>query len=309
MSWLKLKPSNRIYIIPTKFGAAFGAGTVFMLLIGAAYQNNLVNLLGFFMLAILFTAMFATNDNLKGVEISRIEAVHGFAGEALPISIVVRNRGRRSKSNLEFTVRGLKKSAQYDARMIIPPASDSRLLATFVAPQRGRHSLSTFVLSTTAPFGLFFAWQVVASEAVATIYPRRIGEKTWTVETGTTAGEFVRASGAEDYKEHRLYQAGDNLKRVDWRAYARGRGLLTKEFDESTSSGLHFDYRRLVDLPPERRLEQLSKWVDMAIQKGHPFSLTLPYKQIGPDKGLVFAHKAWSELADFKSSDTSTEAS
>lgn len=300
MSWLKLKPSNRIYIIPTKFGAAYAAGTIFMLLIGAAYQNNLVNLLGFFMLAILFTAMFATNNNLKGVEISRVESVHGFAGETLPISIVVRNRGRNSKSNLEFAVRGLKKSAQYDARMIIPPASDTRLLATFVAPERGRHPLSAFILSTTAPFGLFYSWQIVASEAVATVYPRRIGDRQWSLEIGMSTGDYMRASGAEDYKEHRNYQPGDNLRRVDWQAYARGRGLMTKEFDEAANSGLHFDIHRLSDLPFEKRLEQLSKWIDLSIQKGQPFALSLPHKQLGPDQGLVFAHKAWSELADLK---------
>jgi uncharacterized protein (DUF58 family) len=300
MSWPKLKPSKKIYIIPTKFGAAFAAGTVFMLLIGAAYQNNLVNLLGFFMLAIMFTAMFATNNNLKGVEISRIESVHGFAGETLPISIVVRNRGRKSKSNLEFTVRGLKKSAQYDARMIIPPASDTRLLATFHAPERGRHPLSTFVLSTTAPFGLFYSWQIVATEAVATVYPRRIGDRQWSTDIGKANGEFKRASGAEDYKEHRNYQVGDNLRRVDWQAYARGRGLMTKEFDEASNSGLHFDFHRLGDLPFEKRLEQISKWVDLAIHKGQPFSVSLPDKKLGPDQGLVFAHKAWAELATLK---------
>lgn len=300
MSWPKLKPSKKIYIIPTKFGAAFAAGTVFMLLIGAAYQNNLVNLLGFFMLAILFTAMFATNNNLKGVEISRIESVHGFAGETLPISIVVRNRGRKSKANLEFTVRGLKKSAQYDARMIIPPASDTRLLATFNAPERGLHPLSTFVLSTTAPFGLFYSWQIVSTEAVATVYPRRIGDRLWSTDIGMFNGEFKRASGAEDYKEHRNYQAGDNLRRVDWQAYARGRGLMTKEFDEASNSGLHFDFHRLGDLPFEKRLEQLSKWVDLAIHKGQPFSISLPDKKLGPDQGLVFAHKAWAELANLK---------
>ncbi len=303
MSWPKLKPSNKVYIIPTKFGAAFATGTVFMLLIGAAYQNNLVNLLGFFMLAILFTAMFATNNNLKGMEISRIESVHGFAGESLPVSIVVRNGGRSSKSNLEFTIRGLKKSAQYDARMIVPPASDTRLLATFEAPERGHLPLSVFILSTTAPFGLFYAWQVAAADAVAIVYPRRIGDRNWSIDVGKSIGEFKRVSGAEDYKEHRNYQQGDNLRRVDWQAYARGRGLFTKEFDETASSGIHFDFTRLGDLPLEKKLQQLSKWVDLAIQKGQPFSLTLPDKRMGPDQGLVFAHKVWTELAGFPTLD------
>ena len=297
MSWLKLKPSDRVYIIPTKFGLAYAAGTVFMILIGAAYQNNLVNLLGFFMLALMFTSMFVTNYNLKGLEISRIENIHGFAGETLPISLVVKNNSRKSKVNIEFDIRGLKKSAQYDARSEIAPASDGRLLATFTAPDRGRHVFSRIVLSTTAPFGLFYAWMVCPNKAEALIYPRRVGDRNWTESHGAHVGEHKRAAGAEDFKEHRSYYPGDNLRRVDWRAYSRGRGLLTKEFDEASQTGLHFDYHRLQGIPFETRLEQLSKWVDLALQKGQPFTISLPDRRMGPDTGLVFAHRVWSELA------------
>lgn len=304
MSWLKLKPSDRVYIIPTKFGFAYAAGTVFMILIGAAYQNNLVNLLGFFMLALMFTSMFVTNYNLKGLEISRIESIHGFAGEMLPVSLIVKNNSRKSKFNIEFDVRGLKKSAQYDARAEIAPASDSRLLATFVAPDRGRHEFNRIVLSTTAPFGLFYAWMICPNKAEALIYPRRIGIRNWTESHGVDAGEHKRASGAEDFKEHRNYHPGDNLRRVDWKAYSRGRGLLTKEFDESSQTGLHFDYHRLQAVPFEERLEQLAKWVDLATQKGQPFSISLPNRRMGPDAGLVYAHRVWSELAVLQSEES-----
>ncbi len=296
MSWLKLKPSDRVYIIPTKFGLAYAAGTVFMILIGAAYQNNLVNLLGFFMLALMFTSMFVTNYNLKGLEISRIENIHGFAGETLPISL---REKQFAQIEGQYRIRysWIKKSAQYDARSEIAPASDGRLLATFTAPDRGRHVFSRIVLSTTAPFGLFYAWMVCPNKAEALIYPRRVGDRNWTESHGAHVGEHKRAAGAEDFKEHRSYYPGDNLRRVDWRAYSRGRGLLTKEFDEASQTGLHFDYHRLQGIPFETRLEQLSKWVDLALQKGQPFTISLPDRRMGPDTGLVFAHRVWSELA------------
>lgn len=317
MSWLKSKPSKnsqtssrsrdgwarlgRVYILPTKFGGAFTLGAIFMLLIGSAYQNNLVNLLGFFMLAILFTAMIATHANINGVEITRVESVHGFAGENFPVSIVVKNTGRQPKSNCDFTVRGFKKIAQYDARLIIPPQSDARLLASFEAPARGLHALSRFSLSTTAPFGLFRAWVLLPSEAIATIYPRRLGDLTWNEEPGFDLGQGLRTTGAEDYKEHRAYQTGDNLKRVDWNAFARGRPLMTKEFDEPSGQGLHFDFQKLLALEQEKRLEQIAKWIDLAIQKGIPFTVSLPGQRLGPDRGLGFAHRAWGELARFES--------
>lgn len=320
MSWLKLRQSKarlnatlanarlrsqqtrqgRVYIIPTKFGGTFLAGSFLMILIGSAYNNNLVNLLGFFMMAVLFVAMIATHNNITGIEISRVETTQGFAGETFPVSIVVRNTTSIPKSNCDFTIRDFKKVAQYDARAVIPPHGDARLIASFDSPVRGLHALKRFVLSTTAPFGLFYAWQYRMSDAVALIYPRRQGELNWTTDQGLEIGSLNRAAGAEDYNEHRSYQAGDNLKRVDWQAFARGRPLLTKTYDEPVGEGLNFDFHRLSALDHEQRLEQLSRWIDLASQRHLSFTVTLPSKRLGPGQGLAFAHRTWSELARFE---------
>lgn len=314
MSWLKSRLSEnsveklrakltrfgRVYILPTRFGLTFTLGAFFMILIGSAYENNLVNLLGFFMLAILFTAMIATHNNIQGLEISRVEATHGFSGEEIPVSLVVQNRTRSSKSNCDFTIKGFEKIAQYDARAVIEAGGDARLLASFKAGSRGLHPLKRFELSTTAPFGLFYAWQFQPSEAVAVVYPRRKGDRTWRATDPSETGKTHRGLGAEDYKEHSPYASGDSLNRVDWKAFARGRDLMTKKFDEPVGEGLLFDYHRLSDASPETRLEQLAQWVDLAVSQGHLFTLTLPKKKLGPDQGLAFAHRAWAELAKFE---------
>lgn len=279
-----------------------------MILIGAAYQNNLVNLLGFFMLAMFFTTMLSTHENVRGIEIVRVENVHGFAGEEMAVSILVRNPTGTPKSNCDFNINGFQKLAQYDARITIGPGQDARLLASFKAPERGVHELSTFVLSTTAPFGLFRAWHYQPFEAKATVYPKRHGDREWTLTATGSDGQLERGVGAEDYREHRSYTNSDNLRRVDWRIYARNRLVLVKEFDEPSGHELKFDYSALGDLQPEARLEQLTQWIDRAQKSGHSFTLTLPGRNIGPQNGLAFAHRAWSELAHFKIPDTNAEA-
>ncbi|MES2965054.1 MAG: hypothetical protein V4760_14305, partial [Bdellovibrionota bacterium] len=59
---------NRVYILPTGFGLVFIAGALVMILVGATYQNNLVNLLAFFMLSLVFIGMIQTHNNLKDVK-------------------------------------------------------------------------------------------------------------------------------------------------------------------------------------------------------------------------------------------------
>ncbi len=311
MFWRKFKRSKRsgfryrygrVYIIPTKFGALFIGGSLLMLLIGAAYQNNLVNLLGFFMLALMFTAMISTHGNINNIELKNVETVHGFAGESFAVAAIVLNNDNSPKLNCEFSIHGYQKIAQYDARKPIAPQTDGRLLASFHAPERGLHELSLFALSTTAPRGLFKAWQYQPSTAQAVIYPKRTGTLDWKRSSDAAGAGHQYLGGSEDFVEHRTYRDGDSLKRIDWQVYAKGRGLLTKQFDEASQSILCFDFASLPGdtTQDEEKLQQLSKWIDLASRKNETFTLKLPQHTLGPNRGLGFAHQAWSELAKIK---------
>lgn len=317
MFWPKSKPSKtklfgrlanpfrrygKVYIVPTAFGFYFLGGSVLMILIGSAYSNNLVNLLGFFMLALCFTAMSATARNVSGIVIARIEKVRGFAGEELPISMVVKNQTANEKSNCDFSIKGLVKINQYDARGVVRGHGELRLVASFKSPLRGFHHFDLVSLATTAPFGLFKAWQYQPVDIDAVIYPERSGIERLpqNAESTSSLGGSLSQSGTEDFLELRGYRAGDNLRRVAWKAFARSGVMLTQEFIDTAPAGLLLDLNSpaLQHLPLEGRLKQLSKWIDLAQNQRRPFVLKTDHA-IGPDSGLHFAHRAWTLLAEY----------
>ncbi|HRK08432.1 MAG TPA: DUF58 domain-containing protein [Pseudobdellovibrionaceae bacterium] len=291
---------QRLYIIPTRFGVYFLVASVLVILIGAAYQNNLVNILGFFMLALLFIAMIATHENLKGLRVTRVEPAAGFAGELLTFKVYVHNTTGAPKAGCRFAIREFPISIPSDPRAKIEAQAEARLQAGVRAPSRGLHKVHKIRLYTTAPFGLFYVWLWQTADTQITVYPRRFGDRNWQeAEIGHEASPHAsRQPGAEDYSHHSLYQSGESLQRVDWKANARGRPLLTKHYDEARTSGVRLNYQNLVGLDHEQRLEQLSAWVDQATKSGRSFQITLPNGQLGPDRGLAFAQRAWTLLAE-----------
>lgn len=296
----RMAQHQRLYIVPTRFGMFFLFASVLVILIGAAYQNNLVNILGFFMLALLFIAMIATHENLKGLRVSRVEPAAGFAGEMITLKIHVLNSTGTSKSGCRFEIRDFEMREASDARAKVDAQQEARLMAVVRAKQRGVYQIERVRLFTTAPFGLFYVWLWQKVKSPVTVYPRRLGDRTWQeASVGLEASlQTSRQPGAEDYSHHSPYLAGDSLQRVDWKAHARGRSLLTKHYDEARTSGVRLTYQSLGGLNHEQRLEQLSAWIDQANKTGRSFQLVLPSEQIGPDRGLIFAQRAWTLLAE-----------
>ncbi|MBX7221903.1 MAG: DUF58 domain-containing protein [Blastocatellia bacterium] len=73
------------------------------------------------------------------------------------------------------------------------------------------------------------------------------------------AGNFLgmRAGSSLDFKDHRDYQAGDDLRHIDWNAYARSDKLIVKLYREEVSPHLDLvmDCSRSMDAEGTRKAE------------------------------------------------------
>lgn len=296
-----MRHSGRIYIIPTRFGLLFLFGVVVMLLVGATYSNNLVNLLAFFLLAITMVAMVQTHNNLRNIKLQMVDAEPGFAMSTFSLNISLENAGREPRFNIDIQPFNLEFARPPETSQPIPASASSRLRGVFQAPQRGRHQLKKVRVSTVYPLGLFYSWMWFACDKTYLIYPEAKGTLPLPLPNLDPADStrILGTRGGDDFHGHRRYLPGDPARRVDWRAFARGRPLLTKEFDEGDPKALFFDWHQLPGLPVEARLSQLTAWSDHAFRQRLPYALNLPHVFIPAGDDLQHHLRCLEELATY----------
>lgn len=289
---------GRIYILPTKFGWVFLTGSVVMILVGAAYQNNLVNLLAFFMLSLLFVAMVQTHNNLKDIQVDPPETTNGFAGQTFLLTAVAHNSSRDPRFNLEIDIPKERPTSVYENQHPLLGYSSVKLRCSYPAGKRGVYQIRRIRLSTVFPLGLFRAFTWINTDVSYMIYPELKGTRPY--PTGTVGDQEYNqlpARGGDDFHGHRKFQESDSPRHVDWKAFARGRPMMVKEFSEGTPQASSFDWFTLEGLDVEERLSQLAVWVEEAKLRHAQFSLRLPAAVIPPGHGYQHATRCLEALA------------
>lgn len=293
---------GRIYITPTRFGLIYLGGAVAVIVIGAAYANNLANMLAFFMLSLAAVCAVQTYSNLRDVRVEAVETQGGFEGEEFVVEAVLANDSKIARFNLELRLKGAKSKNVYYDSYRISGGSRHRIKASYPAKSRGKYSLSKVRIHSVFPLGMFRAWRWFSTEASYFVYPRPVGELAIpeSSSSGEADGRTLAHQPGEDFSGHRKYQTGDSLHHVDWKARARGRPLMIKEFNEGTAGAFVLDWSRLEGLETEKRLSQLSRWVEDSRQRGITFGMVIPGAAIPGGQGFSHAVKCWEALASFE---------
>jgi uncharacterized protein (DUF58 family) len=162
---------------------------------------------------------------------------------------------------------------------------------------RGLHPLGRLTVSTHYPLGLFRAWCYLECDQPLLVYPRP-GEQ-WQPEGDegeeTFSGEY--GSGNDDFVGLRNYHPGDRPAQIDWKSYARDRGLNTRLFSGQTSAPLWIDWQQAPGGDTEQRLSALARAVLNADASGHNYGLKTPEGIIQPSGGPAHRHKCLRHLA------------
>ncbi len=300
--------TDRIYIVPNRYGFLAFGGIMVILSAGVWFASPLAYLLTACLTTIVLMAMIQCNTNLKNLSLKWFEAEAAPQGGFTLLHFFLVNTGRVSRIAIaiELDDETLKFDPVVDStgtmttiREVLPQLSAACEMRLF-AQERGVHPAPRIRIASVFPLGLFYAWQWqhVAGECV--VYPRPLAGAALPLSSAQASSSALEtqtltpAGERADFWGHRSFQPGDSLAAVDWKARARGRPLLLKEFHglsqptriltwEAAAAAIG-NRDPLNPQTTEAILSQLTSWV---LQMGPTvsFLLVLPTVRIGPEKG------------------------
>ncbi len=238
--------------------------------------NNLLFIILSFLLSALVVGFIAGSICLKKIDIRMRFPETIFAGETTPLLVGVSNRKKLIPAfSVIVEVRGKERERsiaapeldrilpRWAAKRLSRAPVVSRILDHFeyvaargqaeartdhVFPNRGRLLIKNFELSTKFPFGFFrHRRRLPAREAELIVFPRIVDVTAKLYDVPAEAGTRVtgKRGAGQDLLALRDYRPFDDLRSIDWKATARTRNLIVREFaaDEEKSITVILDTR------------------------------------------------------------------
>lgn len=292
--------NRNIYILPTKQGLLFALTLLVILMAAINFSNSLIYLFTFFLTSIAVISMLFTQKNLLGLTFQTGTGNPVYCGEtaSIPLHIFYKDHQFPDKLDNHFAI-NIKTEAF--SQTIDPSHYSEPIYIPVNADKRGYIELPSIVISSTYPFGLFYAWSNIKLSTQTIAYPKpRPFQKPKDLASLQSHQEGSEGPGNSDFYGLDKYQVGESLKKVHWKAYAKGQGLYIKKYIGSDSSDFYWlDWNKFDQFNTEKRLSILSYLISEADKKGDHFGLCLPEIQININQGKNHKHQCLEQLALF----------
>jgi uncharacterized protein (DUF58 family) len=284
-----------LYIMPTRQGVLLALVLLLMLAGSINYGSNLGHLVTFLLGGIWLSVILHTWRNLLGITLQPGQAAPVFAGQDAMFQILIENPSRLDRFGVSLRLHKLRgDSADL-------PQGESKVLQLPVATdRRGILQLTEVSLHTVYPLGLFQAWSYATLDLSCMVYPRPASYGTPPMETCYSPSDNGdKGVGVDDFIGLRSYRRGDSPRHIDWKAYARQRGLLSKQFGGDRTERLRLDWDLLPPVDKEQRLSLLCRLILQADGQSLSYGLRLPGLSIEPGLGERHKHRCLAALATF----------
>lgn len=285
---------GRIHLRPT-------AACVFLLIVLAAvvlgainYQSNAAYLVFAVLVAAALMSVLHARRALAAVVVRPLAAHPVFAGEPLVAPMSLRT-GTIPVYALALTAPDVSDLPPLALAALTGDRQEHLLLP---GRPRGLHAVGRLRVSTTWPLGLVRAWCDVPADWTWIVYPRPLAvDAADACAPGDGDGDGLSVTGGGDFRGHRSWRPGESQRRIDWKAAARGRPLLVKDFAGASDEQV-FAFANLSG-DREHRLSLLAGLVLAAERAGHRYGLALSDSDLAPGRGDAHCHACLTALALF----------
>lgn len=217
--------------------------------------NNLLYLIFSVLLAVLLASGVISEASLRDIDVSLRFPEHIFATQEVLLDLSIINR-KRLVPSFSLTVgvmtevketdkklsermrrlllgpqleKGLGKLAHYS---ILPGNAKLSQRLSYTFPKRGSYHINGFVVSTKFPFGFLRKTHEKEASGEIVVYPKPQPIKNFSATVPVLAGwlESMQRGRGSDLYLLRNYVPNDNMRHIDWKATAKVRQLMVKEF-------------------------------------------------------------------------------
>lgn len=286
---------KRIFILPTKFGLGFVGLIILLLLIAFVYNNNLAYQLAFLLASIFFITILHSYQSLTALVIRQSNSQAVFAGESIGFEIEVDNASETDRFNLRAEL-------ETSLTFSVAAKSNKRLMLYAVSVKRGWHQLKTITLSSTYPLGLFRAWAPLYFSTKQLVYPKPCHvERPFPENEGNQLqalqNRTLSQASDDEFNGLKEFQQGDSIRHIHWKAFAKGQGLMSKQYAGNNLTECWLDYGQTPGHNTEDKLSQLCRWVIDAEKVNIKYGLSLPGFKLEPNSGERHYKKCLEALA------------
>lgn len=218
--------------------------------------NNLLYLVFSVLIAVLISSGIISESSLRNIDVSLRFPEHIFSTEETILELSLINR-KRIVPSFSLTVgvvtpddkgkkwatrirelftgpqieRGFNKLAHY---AILPGGAKVSQKITYTFKKRGSYQITGFMISTKFPFGFLRKTyeREAAGEVVVYPQPQTVGNFSASIPVLAGWLESNKRGNSTDLYRLRQYVPSDNMRHVDWKATAKSRRLMTKEFTD-----------------------------------------------------------------------------
>lgn len=284
--------------------------------------NNLLYLVFSVMLAVLLSSGIISEASLRGIDVSLRFPEHIFASQETMLDLTLINRkaitpsfsvtvGVLSDIEEEFRAegigqrvrhflmgpelaKGLRKLAHFS---ILPGNSRMSQKISYTFPRRGSYLITGFTVSTKFPFGFLRKTHERDALGEILVYPRMQPFSCFSATLPILSGviESIERGMSSDLYMIRPYQFRDNLRYIAWKATAKTRQLMVKEFTREDERRITVILDNNIDLKDEDKFEKAVEIVASLLEhftaQGAELRLLTPLEQTEFDTGQDHFYK------------------